>query len=29
MDSPHIRWLEESLERNAVQTIITAEKGRI
>jgi hypothetical protein len=29
MDSTHIRWLEESLEKNAVQQILKAENGRI
>jgi hypothetical protein len=29
MDSTHIRWLEEHLERNTVQNILKAEKGRI
>jgi hypothetical protein len=29
MDGTHIRWLEESLERNTVQKILKAENGRI
>jgi hypothetical protein len=29
MDSTHIRWLEESLEKNTVQKILKAENGRI
>jgi hypothetical protein len=29
MDSTHIRWLEESLERNTVQKILQAENVRI
>jgi hypothetical protein len=29
MDSTHIRWLEESLEKNTVQQILKAENGRI
>jgi hypothetical protein len=29
MDSTHIRWLEESLEKNRVQKILKAENGRI
>jgi hypothetical protein len=29
MDSAHIRWLEESLEKNTVQQILKAENGRI
>jgi hypothetical protein len=29
MDSTHIRWLEEYLERNTVQKILKAENGRI
>jgi hypothetical protein len=29
MDSTHIRWLEESLEKNTVEKILKAEKGRI
>jgi hypothetical protein len=29
MDSTHIRWLEESLERNTVQKILQAKNGRI
>jgi hypothetical protein len=29
MDSTHIRWLEESLEKNTVQNILKAENGRI
>jgi hypothetical protein len=29
MDSTHIRWLEESLDKNTVQKIIKAESGRI
>jgi hypothetical protein len=28
MGSTHIRWLEESLEKNAVQKILKAENGR-
>jgi hypothetical protein len=28
MDSTHIRWLEESLDKNTVQKIIKAESGR-
>jgi hypothetical protein len=29
MDSTHIRWLEESLEKNTDQKILKAENGRI
>jgi hypothetical protein len=29
MDSTHIRWLEESLERNTVQKILMTENGQI
>ena len=29
MDSTHIRWLEESLEKNTVQQILKAENERI
>jgi hypothetical protein len=29
MDSTHIRWLEESLEKNTVQKILKAEDGKI
>jgi hypothetical protein len=29
MDSTHIRWLEESLEKQTVQKILKAENGRI
>jgi hypothetical protein len=29
MDSTHIRWLEESLEKNTVQQILKVENGRI
>jgi hypothetical protein len=29
MDSTHIRWLEECLEKNTVQQILKAENGRI
>jgi hypothetical protein len=29
MDSTHIRWLQESLEKNTVQKILKAENGRI
>jgi hypothetical protein len=28
MDSTHIRWLEERLERNTVSKILKAEKGK-
>jgi hypothetical protein len=29
MDSTHIRWLEESLEKNTDQNILKADNGRI
>jgi hypothetical protein len=29
MDSTHIRWLEESLEKNTVEKILKTENGRI
>jgi hypothetical protein len=29
IDSTHIRWLEERLEKNTVQKILQAEKGKI
>jgi hypothetical protein len=28
MDSTHIRWFEERLERNTVQKILKAENGK-